>query len=125
MILIALFWWLQAAASLKDGIYTAAQADRGKEVYVASCAGCHGDMLDGSGQIPPLAGSEFLDNWKGQTLADLFDKMKTTMPASSPGSLTDEQNIDVLAFLLSFNKYPAGSAELKSDRPVLERIRIE
>jgi mono/diheme cytochrome c family protein len=121
----AIFWWLQAASSLKDGVYTAAQADRGKEVYVSSCAGCHGETLEGSGQIPPLAGSEFLDNWKGQTLADLFDKMKTTMPASSPGSLTDEQNIDLLAYLLFFNKFPSGSAELKYDRPFLERIRVE
>ena len=126
MILIAaVLWWLQAASSIKDGVYTAAQADRGKELYVSSCAGCHGETLEGSGQIPPLAGPEFLDNWKGQPLADLFDKMKATMPADSPGKLTNEQNIDVLAFLLSSNKFPSGDAELKYDRPLLEHIRIE
>jgi quinoprotein glucose dehydrogenase len=117
--------WLQGASSLKDGVYTEAQAGRGKEIYRSACTGCHGDTLEGSGQIPPLAGPEFLGNWKGQTLADLFDKMKTTMPADAPGKLSNEQNIDLLAFLLSFNKFPPGSAELKYDRAALERIHIE
>ncbi len=121
----AILFLFQAATSVKDGVYTDPQAGRGKEIYASACTGCHGETLEGSGQIPPLAGPEFLNDWKGQTLADLFDKMKTTMPADSPGKLTNEQNIDLLAFLLSFNKFPAGSAELKYDLPVLQRIRIE
>jgi S-disulfanyl-L-cysteine oxidoreductase SoxD len=125
-ILVAAFlFWVQAAASTKDGVYTAVQAGRGKEIYASACAGCHSETLEGSGQIPPLAGPEFLDNWKGQTLADLFDKMKTTMPADAPGKLSNEENIDLIAFLLSFNKFPAGSAELKYDLDRLRRIRIE
>src|SRR5437899_1281189 len=103
MILVAFLFWFQSATSIKDGIYTAPQADRGKAIYTSACAGCHGDTLEGSGQIPPLAGSEFLDNWKGRTLADLFDKMKTTMPADAPGKLSNDENIDLIAFLLSFN----------------------
>jgi mono/diheme cytochrome c family protein len=125
ILIAAILLWLQAGSSVKDGIYTEAQASRGKGVYASSCSSCHGDTLEGSGQIPPLAGPEFLSDWKGQTLADLFDKMKTTMPADAPGKLTNEENIDLLAFLLSFNKFPAGPAELKYDRTVLERIHIE
>jgi quinoprotein glucose dehydrogenase len=125
ILIAAILLWFQAASSVKDGVYAQTQAGRGKEIYASSCSGCHGDTLEGSGQIPPLAGPEFLNDWKGQTLADLFDKMKTTMPADSPGKLTNDQNIDLLAFLLSFNKFPAGSADLKYDRTVLERIRIE
>jgi mono/diheme cytochrome c family protein len=125
ILIAAVLFWLQAASSVKDGVYTEAQARRGKEIYASACAGCHADTLEGSGQIPPLTGPEFLNNWKGQTLADLFDKMKTTMPADAPGKLSNEQNIDLLAFLLSFNKFPAGSAELKYDRELLQRIRIE
>jgi quinoprotein glucose dehydrogenase len=125
ILIAAILLWFQTASSLKDGVFTEMQAGRGKEIYASSCSGCHGDTLEGSGQIPPLAGPEFINDWKGQTLADLFDKMKTTMPADSPGKLTNEQNVDLLAFLLSFNKFPAGPAELKYDRSVLERIRIE
>src|SRR5580692_9097642 len=56
----------QTAASVRDGVYTAAQADRGKTLYAANCASCHGPMLDGSGAAPPLAGADFIGNWKGQ-----------------------------------------------------------
>ena len=126
MILIAaVLFWLQTASSVKEGVYTERQASRGKETYVSACAGCHGDTLEGSGQIPPLAGAEFLNNWKGQTLADLFDKMKTTMPADAPGKFSNEENVDLVAFVLSVNKFPAGSAELKYDREILQRIRID
>jgi quinoprotein glucose dehydrogenase len=125
ILIAALLLWLQGALSVKDGVYTEAQAGRGKEIYASACTGCHGDTLEGSGQIPPLAGPEFLGDWKGQTLADLYDKMKTTMPADAPGKLTNEQNIDLLAFLLSFNKFSSGSAELKYDADLLRRIRID
>ena len=113
------------ASSVWDGVYTNAQAERGKGVYGAACARCHGDSLDGSGQIPPLAGQEFLKSWDGQALADLFDKMQETMPADAPGKLSREQNADILAFLLQFNKFPAGSAELKYDADLLKNIRFE
>jgi mono/diheme cytochrome c family protein len=125
ILIAAMFLWVQAASSVKDGVYTAAQVDRGKAVYASSCAGCHGGALEGSGQIPPLAGPEFLNDWKGQTLADLFDKMKTTMPANAPGKLSNDENIDLLAFLLAFNKFPSGPTDLKYDPEVLERIHIE
>jgi quinoprotein glucose dehydrogenase len=125
ILIAAVLFWLQTAATVKDGVYTEAQASRGKETYASACAGCHGDTLEGSGQIPPLAGAEFLNNWNGQTLADLFDKMKTTMPADAPGKFSNQENVDLVAFVLSFNKFPAGSAELKYDREILQRIRID
>ena len=124
-ILIAAVLFSAAAASVWDRVYTEAQAGRGKMLYASACASCHTETLEGSGQIPPLTGPEFLNNWEGQTLADLFDKMQTTMPANAPGTLSNEQNVDLLAFLLSFNKFPTGSTELTYDRPALENIRIE
>ena len=116
---------MSEAASVWDGVYTDAQAGRGKALYASACASCHTETLEGSGQIPPLAGPEFLKNWDGQTLVDLFDKMQTTMPADVPGKLSNEQNIELLAFLLSFNRFPAGSTELKYDRELLKQIRIQ
>jgi mono/diheme cytochrome c family protein len=77
----------QTSASVWDGVYTGAQADRGKALYAKSCAACHGSALDGSGAAPPLAGADFKGDWNGQTLNDLFEKTQTTMPADQPGSL--------------------------------------
>ena len=86
---------------------------------------CHSETLEGSGQIPPLAGADFIKNWDGQTLADLFDKIQETMPADAPGKLSHEQNADILAFLLEFNKFHTGSADLKYDPALLKNIRFE
>ena len=115
----------QQSASVWDGVYTQEQAGRGKLVYAKVCASCHGDALDGSGTNPPLAGDDFKGNWNGQTLDDLYEKMQTTMPADNPGQLSREQNADILAFILTFNRFPAGAKELPADAAELQAIRFE
>lgn len=115
----------QQSASVWDGVYSRAQADRGTALYGAQCASCHGATLDGNGAVPPLAGTDFKGNWNGQTADDLFEKMQTSMPADQPGKLSREQNADILAFLLSFNGFPAGQKELPADAAVLQKIRFE
>ena len=76
-----------------------------------SCAACHGPMLGGD-IGPALAGPRFVARWKDKGVAELFDKIKMTMPASAPGSLTPEQTADVVALILSSNHYPGGATEL-------------
>jgi S-disulfanyl-L-cysteine oxidoreductase SoxD len=115
----------QTSGSVWDGVYTTAQADRGKAVYAMACASCHGSALDGSGAAPPLAGMDFKSDWNGQTLNDLFDKMQTTMPADNPGSMSKQQTADVLAFVLATNQFPAGAKELPADAATLGKIRFE
>jgi S-disulfanyl-L-cysteine oxidoreductase SoxD len=116
---------MAAGQSVRDGVYTAAQADRGKALYSANCASCHGATLDGSGAAPPLAGADFISNWKGQTAGDLHDKIQNTMPADQPGKLSRPQNVDILAFLLASNGFPAGQKELPSAAEALGKIHID
>jgi S-disulfanyl-L-cysteine oxidoreductase SoxD len=115
----------QPPASVRDGVYTSAQADRGKLLYGKQCASCHGAALEGSGQAPPLQGADFLGDWNGQNVDDLFEKIQATMPADMPGSLTREHTADILAFMLSSNSFPAGAKELPSDAEALAKIRFE
>jgi cytochrome c len=115
----------QASRSILDGIFSAEQAKRGEQIYRKECASCHGDSLEGQGPTPPLAGDDFTSNWNGQTLKDLFDQIQTTMPADHPGKLSRQESTDLLAFLLSANKFPAGKTELSSDAESLGRIRFE
>ena len=115
----------QPAASVRDGIYTQDQAGRGKALYGMQCASCHGDTLDGSGQAPPLRTADFLGNWEGQTVDDLFEKIQTTMPADKPGQLSRAQNADILAFVLASNTFPAGEKDLPSDATALKKIRFQ
>ncbi len=111
--------------SVWDGVYTEEQAKRGEPVYQKECAACHGDMLTGGESAPPLTGGAFQANWNGLTLGDLFDRMRKTMPQTSPGRLTRQQNADVLAFMLSINKFPAGKTELYRQSEMLKEIRFE
>jgi S-disulfanyl-L-cysteine oxidoreductase SoxD len=92
-----------------DGVYTAGQADRGGAVYNEHCASCHdGADVDG----PPLTGAPFIDRWREDTLAGLFEFIKTGMPQTAPGSLPSAAYLDVLAHLLHENDYPTGTREL-------------
>ena len=115
----------QSPVSVRDGVYSDAQAARGAALYQTACASCHGDKLQGKGQTPALTGSDFIMDWTGMTVGDLFDKMQTSMPADKPGSLSREQNASLVAYLLSANKFPSGKAELSSDPERLRQIRFE
>ena len=111
--------------SVWDGVYTEEQAKRGEELYRKECASCHGDTLVGGGGAAALTGGTFLSNWNGLTVGDLFDRIRKTMPQGSPGRLTKQQDADILAYLLSFNKFPAGKTELQKQVEVLREIRFE
>jgi cytochrome c len=111
--------------SVWDGVYTAEQANRGEPIYRKECAACHGDMLTGGESSPPLAGGAFLANWNGLTMGDLFDRIRKTMPQTNPGRLTRQQDADILAFMLSVNKFPPGKTELYRQSEMLKEIRFE
>lgn len=112
-------------ASVWDGVYTQAQADRGRALYNSSCASCHGDQLGGGEIAPPLAGGEFLSNWNGLTVGQLFDRTRTGMPPGSPGKVTRDAKLDIIAYILSYNRFPAGERELPSQTAMMNTIRID
>ena len=111
--------------SVWDGVYTQAQADRGKGLYSEQCASCHGSELTGGEMAPPLSGGEFMAGWDGLTVGDLFERIRISMPQNAPGSLSGQQNADILAFVLSANKFPAGAAELGTQSMMLKAIKFE
>jgi mono/diheme cytochrome c family protein/sugar lactone lactonase YvrE len=113
------------AQTVWDGVYTNEQADRGKPLYAKNCAACHGDQLTGGESAPPLAGGDFLSNWNGLTVGDLFDRIRTTMPLGSPGKLSREVVADITAHMLRVNSFPAGAKELAQRSEVLKQIKIE
>jgi len=115
----------QSPRSVWDGIYTAEQATHGAAAYKEDCASCHGATLEGHGQNPALAGPDFLSNWNGKSLGDLFDKIQDSMPADRPGQLSRARNAEILAYLLQRNKFPAGSTPLAASGDALRPIRIE
>src|SRR3984893_5314784 len=111
--------------SIWDGIYTEEQATRGKGLYSQECASCHGGELTGGEMAPPLAGGEFMAGWDGLTVGDLFERVRISMPQNAPGSLSGQQNADILAFVFSSNKFPAGETEMPREAGILKTIKFE
>ena len=107
-----------------DGVYTAEQAMRGQMMYETQCASCHGATLAGAEAAPALTGSGFAVSWTEVPVGDLFERIRLSMPQDKPGTLGRQQTADIVAYILSFNKSPAGQVELPGDAEVLKAIRI-
>jgi mono/diheme cytochrome c family protein len=111
--------------SARAGVFTAAQAKRGKAEYLMHCAMCHRDDLGGSDRSPALVGTTFMANWADKTLADLVDRIQTTMPQGDPGTLTRKVSVDIATYLLDANDYPTGPQELPEDVDALQHLAMK
>jgi mono/diheme cytochrome c family protein len=111
-------------AATDDGIYTTAQATHGAEIYKAKCALCHGSNMEGIGQAPSLLGDDFWSTYDDKPIQQFYDKIQKAMPADKPGSLSRPDAADVVAFIMSASKYPAGSAELPSEDDKLKTTQL-
>jgi S-disulfanyl-L-cysteine oxidoreductase SoxD len=118
-------WAQETTSSVLEGVYTEAQAARGAAGFAQNCAVCHGAALGGVGEAPALAGAQFVSDFNGLTVGDLFERMRTTMPLNNPGGLSRDQYADILAFMLKSNGYPAGERELYRRSEFLNTIRFE
>ena len=95
--------------TVDQGVYTASQAARGGKVFESQCATCHREV---GGVAPVLAGDRFTRAFGDATLQTVFTTIKTTMPRTAPGSLSDTEYTDIVAHLLRLNSYPDGMSEL-------------
>ena len=114
----------QTSRTTWDGVYTEEQAKRGAALYSQNCAGCHGTDLTGGESAPPLAGIPFFATWSGLTVGDLFERIRTSMPADRPGRLKRDQNADIVAHILKSNEFPAGTTELPRQTEALKEIQL-
>jgi mono/diheme cytochrome c family protein len=120
---VALFTYAQdATRTVWDGVYNEEQAQRGRAVFLDQCSNCHGRDLEGADMTPPLTGGGFMANWDGLTLGDLADRIRVSMPLNSPGTLSRQQTVDVIAYILRFDQFPAGKEELPRETPALKQI---
>lgn len=99
-----------------SGVYTAAQAERGTGIYDGQCASCH--------ELSRFKGSDFQSAWADKPLTDLHTAVKS-MPMDNPGSLSEQEYADILAYFLSINTYPAGETELKGDDASIKAITVD
>lgn len=112
----------QAVAAPPPAIYTPAQASAGATVFAQSCASCHGATLQGEAG-PALTGPGFVAG-VGNNIGSLFSLVAQQMPLSSPGSLSQTQYEDVVAYILSKNGYPAGSTALNYTQAMTSTVPL-
>jgi mono/diheme cytochrome c family protein len=104
----------EGGRTVADGVYTDAQATRGAAAYDSACSGCHRPDLGGNSG-PALTAQRFARAFAGKDLKTLFTKVATTMPRNAPASLSDSVYLDIVAYVLKENGFPAGPAELAAD----------
>lgn len=109
----------QPAAKLTtaDGVFTAAQAKSGGDLYTMLCQSCHAAITH--------TGTPFRSKWVGRTLGELYTYIREEMPKTEPGSLSEEEYTLVLAYILRMNGMPAGRRALTASDASMSRIRID
>lgn len=113
-----------AAPSVLAGAYSEEQATRGQALYYQHCLDCHGEMMSGVDQAPPLAGPQFTDIWKGESLWALVGRI-ATMPPDKPGSLSRQENVDILSYMLWYNDLPLGDKSLPTEQSILAQLLFQ
>jgi mono/diheme cytochrome c family protein len=101
--------------SIADGVYTEEQAEAGEALYETHCLTCHDKRY-----FRPV-----LKRWEGQPISMLYLIMSTSMPESNPASLPQDEYIDILAYILSLSRYPAGATPLDHADGALDNILVE
>jgi len=105
------------AEPILSASFTAAQVERGRGEFRGICADCH--------SASEFRGRTFLYEWRRQTAWDFFRELTETMPDDAPGSLTDQQYVDVTAYVLEMNGYAAGESELAATQAVLDQFVMD
>jgi len=124
MLLAAVALGAQATRSVWDGVYTEEQAKRGEAIYAERCVRCHGaTMMGGTDGAGALIGEKFNGNWNGVPLDQMVDRVRASMPLDKPMTLSRQQTVDVLTYVFSANKIPAGKTELPRQAEMLNLIQ--
>ena len=96
--------------------FTSAQANRGRDTFRATCTECH--------YSSEFSDSQFKFKWSRRSAGDLFQLIQTEMPESDPGSLSPEQVVEIVSYMLRMNGFEASENELSSERAVLDGISL-
>ncbi len=103
--------------STNGSVYTAAQAERGQQVFGEKCSACHDPAR--------FTGAAFFDVFDGKALKEVWDIASGTMPEDNPGSLKPQEYGDIIAYFLQLNAFPTGDVELPGNPGAMANIKIE
>ena len=101
-------------ASTGGSTFSETQADRGRDIFRAACTECH--------YSSEFSDSQFKFKWSRRSAGNLYQLIQTSMPETAPGSLSPEETVDIVSYIMRMNGFEAGAGELSSDRAVLDAI---
>ena len=108
-----------------DGVFSAAQTERGKAQFEETCARCHNVQLTGSDRGPALKGDNFFSHWENESIGALFLKVRDQMPPNLTGAqLEPDVKLAIVTYILRSNNFPVGRDELTVDLDRLDEIQI-
>jgi len=115
-----------AQSSVRDGVYTTTQAERGASLYEARCLSCHGTLDAFFPEVAALLGDHtFRQRWQGRPLSELFQLVQVEMPQDAPGSLSVDETVQLVAYILEGNNLPPGQTALAPDTEALSGIAFD
>jgi mono/diheme cytochrome c family protein len=108
-----------------SGYFTLDQATAGSDIYQAKCASCHGAQMEGY-IGPSLRGHAFQVITSRQTDAGrLLLIISRNEPQNNPGALSEDEDANVLAYILQVNGYPAGKEKLSAESSHLRELLLD
>jgi len=116
-----------AQQTTRDKVFAKAQATRGSDLYAKHCDRCHdpAKVPPGKKPGPPTIGPKFIETWQDRTLGELFGSILNTMPSDGSITLTADQTLDVVAYMLQANGFPDGPTDLKNDDATKEIVIVK
>ena len=114
----------QSGNTVWDGVYSEEQAVQGAAEYREACSSCHSEDLRGNSNAPGLIGVGFMFLWEDRSLDELFTAIRTLMPTNAPNSLPTQSYLNILAYIMEANEFPAGRNGLGADPAALSQILI-
>jgi S-disulfanyl-L-cysteine oxidoreductase SoxD len=97
--------------------FTEVQANRGRDTFRAGCTECH--------YSSEFADAQFKFKWSQRSVGRLFQLIQTSMPESAPGSLSSDETVQLVAYVLRMNGFEAGPDELPTDPAILDGMSLE
>lgn len=123
--LLLITWLLTASPCLaqvtggvppSDSAAAARQLDLGEQWFRSVCLECHA--------VRGLDDDDFRLKWGGRNAYDLFERIRSTMPQSNPGTLSQATYLAIVAYLMKLNGMPVGARRVSSDSTALTSIRL-
>lgn len=108
-----------------SGVFTEDQATKGATSYAKQCSECHLEDMAGDGFAPALKGPEFMNNWNGLSVGDLYERVRVSMPPNNPAAVPNQEKVDIVSHILKANGFPAGTTELAAQAEALKAIKFE